>query len=70
MGLSHFVATGDEASPAPIAVAREGTLWGSGTLVGRTAADRVSEPRKNRARTAKNATLDTSRLDRDFLYPE
>ena len=53
MGLSHFVATGDEASPAPIAVAREGTLWVSETLVGRTAADRASEPHKNRARTAK-----------------
>ncbi len=52
MGLSHLVATGDETSTDPFAVAREGTLWGSGTLVGRTAADRV-EPRKNRARTAK-----------------
>ena len=38
MGLSHLVATGDEASPDPIAVAREGTLWVSGTLVGRVAA--------------------------------
>jgi len=53
MGLAHLVATGDEASPDPIAVAREGTLWGSGTLVGRAAADRASEPRKNRARKAK-----------------
>ena len=47
MGLAHLVATGDEASPDPIAVAREGTLWVAGMLVGRTAADRVSEPRKN-----------------------
>lgn len=36
--MSYLVATGDEASPAPIAVAREGTLWVSGTLVGRVAA--------------------------------
>lgn len=70
MGLSHFVATGDEASPAPIAVAREGTLWVSGTLADRTAADRASEPRKKPRQNSKNATLDTSRLDRDFLYPE
>ena len=47
------VATGDEASPDPIAAAREGTLWVSGTLAGRTAADRVPEPCKNRAKTAK-----------------
>jgi len=38
MGLSHLVATGDETSTDPIAVAREGTLWVSGTLVGRVAA--------------------------------
>ncbi|WP_141745409.1 hypothetical protein [Rothia sp. HMSC064D08] len=69
MGLSHLVATGDETSPDPIAVAREGTLWGSWTLVGRTAADRV-EPRKKPRQNSKNATLDTSRLERDFLYPE
>ena len=46
MGLSHFVATGDEASPAPIAVAREGTLWVSETLAGRTAADEHPSPAK------------------------
>ena len=69
MGLAHLVATGDEASPDPIAVAREGTLWVSETLAGRTAADRV-EPRKKPRQNSKNATLDTSRLERDFLYPE
>ena len=53
MGVSHLVATGDETSPDPIAAAREGTLWVSGTLAGRTAADRVPEPCKNRAKTAK-----------------
>ena len=53
MGLSHLVATGDETSPDPIAVARKALSGSQGRSQAEPAADRVPEPCKNRAKTAK-----------------
>ena len=69
MGLSHLMATGDEASPDPIAVAREGTLWVSDARRSDRCRPSIRASQKLR-QNSKNATLDTSRLNRDFLYPE
>jgi len=69
MGLSHLVATGDEAPWPDCRSSRRHSLGlRDARRSDRCRPSRASQkkPRQN----SKNATLDTSRLNRDFLYPE